>query len=117
MIKSADTSTRRSKISLDEVIKIESLLTKINIKLKSESININDPALMYGKCGVLLFLCYYKRFKGTTENDETIESLLGQIFEALESDPKFGHHFAGGLTGVFWTLRHLVKQQLGCSLC
>lgn len=99
-------------IHSDETKKIELLLVHINEKLKLEAVKTKDPALMYGKAGMLLFLCYYQRFRGTSENDETIEILLEQIFENLQSDSKFGYHLAGGLTGVFWVLRHLVNQKL-----
>lgn len=99
-------------ISQSESEKIEHLLAKINNELKEKSRVIKDPALMSGTPGILLFLCYYRRFEQTTENDTAIENILGNVFESLQSDKNLGYHLASGLTGIFWTIRHLVNQKL-----
>ena len=109
---STSVSKIQHNVSEEEQLRIEQLLEKINSKIKENALETNDPALMYGKSGMLIFLCYYQRYKGTVENEEIIQTLLEHIFESLQTEQDFGYHFAGGLTGVFWTIRHLANQEL-----
>lgn len=99
-------------LTLDQKEKIDQLLEQINSKISSKALDIKDPSLMYGKVGMLLFLSYYQRYRNSTENNAIIEQILEDVFESLQSDPNFGYHLAGGMTGVFWVIRHLVNQNL-----
>ncbi|MCD4681213.1 MAG: lanthionine synthetase C family protein [Bacteroidales bacterium] len=92
--------------------KLESKTSEIaDVLLKMPLENIESISLMSGKTGIALFLFYYAKASGEERYYHHAVRLISQVFDEINSGKTY-YSFAGGLSGIGWTVRHLSRKNL-----
>ncbi|MGE0078150.1 MAG: lanthionine synthetase C family protein [Bacteroidales bacterium] len=74
-----------------------------------ESSSFENPSLMDGTTGEILFWAYYSSYKKSEEYKGKITTLLSNVFGVVKDGFKYPT-FCGGLAGIGWTVEHLVQN-------
>jgi len=92
-------TTKAKKIAIAKIDEIAIILSR-------SAENINDIALMGDGAGLALFLAYYGRYKGSKEHQNCCNNVVEMILGlSISNEPYFP--FAGGISGMCWTVQHL----------
>ncbi|MDR0602746.1 MAG: hypothetical protein LBG80_00405 [Bacteroidales bacterium] len=107
---------------MESLLSIE-LTKKVNIKIKeiAETLyksDIQDCSLMYGKAGIAIFLFYYWKWKKQNSFYKKSSEFIYNIFLELNKQiylykqrlSEIDLSFYTGLSGIGWSINHLVRN-------
>jgi len=89
---------------------ITEILGKIADELKFSFHNTSNTSLglLSGDAGIALFLFYYSRFRRETDIENLAMSYLERAVSRINKN--FIHSFCDGISGLCWTVHHLINE-------
>src|SRR5690554_535767 len=89
---------------------LEDKWTRLNEILMREAPAMEGLGLLNGKMGVCLYFFYLARETGKSEHLIFAETLLDEVYEAIQHQP-IACGFGDGLAGISWALAHLINER------
>ncbi len=88
---------------------MEKNLQRIANTLVLYSYHVNNPGLLAGKMGIILYLYRYSKFAG----NELYSEFAGDMLDAvLRESGTVSTDFENGLTGIGWAVNYLLKRKI-----
>ncbi|MFM7429115.1 MAG: lanthionine synthetase C family protein [Flammeovirgaceae bacterium] len=90
------------------------LLTQIDENLRSQYFDVAiNPSFADGHPGVAMFYAYYYKLTLKNEHLDICHRLIDRLVDYLaDNDTNFSYSICSGVTGVVWTLQHLMKEKI-----
>lgn len=88
---------------------MEKNLQRIANTLVLYSYHVNNPGLLAGKMGIILYLYRYSKFAGNEFYSEFAGDMLDTV---LRESATVSTDFENGLTGIGWAVNYLLKRKI-----
>lgn len=89
-------------------IKKSDFLTRTVQYLMLNGSFVDNPGLLTGKMGIVIFLYHYSCYTNDTTYREFAGELLDEVIEEIHAETSVG--FASGLCGIAWGILHLIEH-------
>jgi lantibiotic biosynthesis protein len=84
-------------------------LDEIALIIKTKSSLSDQSGLLVGNEGIILFLCYYSKFRQENKYNEGVINCLDSMIEKINLNQKNSPIYSTGLAGTSWLIQHLTS--------
>lgn len=95
---------------IKDSVHIHHKLQQLVNHLDTIPVDYRNIGLLSGETGRALFYAYYAKYAGNENYIEKANTILSGIVETINSQQNLNPLFSNGITGVFWTIRHLTEN-------